>query len=82
MDGETSQKLFGNRFLGQPREKICGAILSVRTLCFSIGSTLGAIGLFLPHNMATKRGQDQESKKGKKGRATLCGRTFCVIALY
>jgi len=34
------------------REKtIGGATLSVRTLCFSMGATLGAIGLFLPHNM-------------------------------
>jgi hypothetical protein len=63
-------------------KKICGAILSVRTICFSIGTTLGAMGLFLPHNMATKRGQHQEGKKGKKGHAMLCGRTFCVIALY
>jgi hypothetical protein len=63
-------------------KKSCGATLSVRAICFSIGTTLGAIGLFLPHNMATERGQHQEGKKGKKGHATLCGRTFCIIALY
>jgi hypothetical protein len=63
-------------------KKIYGAILSVRTFCFSIDATLGAMGLFLPHNMATKRGQHQEGKKGKKGHATLCGRTFYAIALY
>src|SRR4029450_12060327 len=63
-------------------EKICGAILSVRILCFNIGATLGAMGLFLLHNMATKRGQHQEGKKGEKGHATLCGRAFCAIVLY
>jgi hypothetical protein len=63
-------------------KKSCGATLSVRAICFSIGTTLGAIGLFLPHNMAPERGQHQEGKKGKKGHATLCGRTFCIIALY
>src|SRR5258708_6615965 len=47
-------------------KKSCGATLSVRAICFSIGTTLGAIGLFLPHNMATERGQHQEGKKGKK----------------
>jgi hypothetical protein len=69
--------LWGNR-----EKKSCDAILSVRTICFSIGATWGAIGLFLPHNLATTRGQHQEGKKGKKGHATLCGRTFCVIVLY
>jgi hypothetical protein len=69
-------------FRANCEKKNCGAILSVRTICFSIGATLGAMGLFLPHNMATKRGQHQEDKKGKKGHATLCGRTFCAIVLY
>ena len=63
-------------------KKICGAILSVRTLSFSIGAILGAIGLFLPDNMAAERGQPHEGKKGKKGHATLCGRPFCGIVLY
>jgi hypothetical protein len=69
-------------FRVNPEKKICGATLSVRILCFSIGATLGAIGLFLPHNMAAERGQHHEGKRGEKGHATLCGRTFCVIALY
>ena len=59
-----------------------GATLSGRTICLSIGAILGAIGLFLPHNVAVERGRQQKGKKGKKGHATLCGRTFCVIALY
>src|SRR6266516_7967693 len=58
-------------------EKTDSATLSVRTLCFSIDASLGAIGLFLPHNMAAERGQPHEGKKGKKSHATLCGRTFC-----
>src|SRR5206468_7039659 len=68
------------------RRKICekmgGATLSGRTLCFSIGTTLGARSLFLPHNVAAERGQPQGGKKGKKGHAMLCGRTFWVIVLY
>jgi len=52
-------------------EKIGGATLSGRTLCFSISATLGAISLFLPHNVAAERGQHHEGKKGKKGHATL-----------
>jgi hypothetical protein len=63
-------------------KKIYGAILSVRTICISIGATLRDIRLFLPHNMAAERGQHLTGKKGQKGHATLCGRTFCVIALY
>src|SRR6516165_1412931 len=63
--------------------KICakmdGATLSGRALCVSIGATLGVIGLFLPHNMAAERGQHHEGKKGKKGHARLCGRTFWSI---
>src|SRR5712691_11607613 len=62
-------------------EKIGCATLSGRTLCFSISATLGAISLFLPHNLAAERWQHHEGKKGKKGHATLCGRTFCVIVL-
>src|SRR5690242_9906125 len=63
-------------------KKSCGATLSVRALCFSIGAILGVLGPFLAHNMATERGQLQEGKKGKKGHATLCGRTLCAIILY
>lgn len=63
-------------------KKSGGATLSVRGLCFSIDAILGALGLFLTHNMATEREQPQEGKKGKKGHAMLCGGTFCVIALY
>jgi hypothetical protein len=63
-------------------KKSYGATLSVRGISFSKGATLSVLGLFLPHNMATERGQPQEDKKGKKCHATLCGRAFCVIALY
>src|SRR2546427_11725020 len=62
-------------------KKIGGATLSGRTLYVSFSATLGAISLFMPHNMAAERGQHHEGKKGKKGHATLCGRTFCVIVL-
>src|SRR2546425_6045901 len=60
-------------FVSAPRkicEKMGDATLSVRTLCFSIGATLGVIGLFLPHNIAAERGQHHEGKKGEKGHAT------------
>jgi hypothetical protein len=63
-------------------KKSGGAILSVRTLFVSIGATLRAISLFLPHNMAAERGQHLAGKKGKKGHATLCGRPFYAIVLY
>jgi len=63
-------------------EKMGGATLSGRTICLSLGATLGAISLFLPHNMAVERGRQQEGKKGKKGHARLCGRTFWAIVLY
>ena len=72
-------------FVSAPRkicEKMGGATLSGRTLCFSIGATLEAISLFLPHNVAAEKGQQQEGKKGKTGHAMLCGRTFWVIVLY
>ena len=63
-------------------EKMGGATLSGRTLCVSIGATWRAIRLFLPHNMAAERGQHLTGKKGKKGHATLCGRTFYALRLY
>src|SRR5712692_9886411 len=47
-------------------EKIGGATLSGRTIFFSIRATLGAISLFLPHNVAAERGLHHEGKKGKK----------------
>src|SRR5207249_12083964 len=60
----------------QKRQKICKLprftksgqepTLSGRTLCFSISATLGAISLFLPHNLAAERWQHHEGKKGKK----------------
>jgi hypothetical protein len=59
-----------------------GATLSGRTIFLSIGATLGAISLFLPHNVAVERGRQQEGKKGKKGHARLCGRIFLAIVLY
>jgi hypothetical protein len=59
-----------------------GATLSGRTLCFSIGAALEAGSLFLPHNVAAEKERQQEDKKGKKGHARLCGRTFLVIVLY
>jgi hypothetical protein len=72
-------------FVSAPRkicEKMGGATLSGRTICFSISATLEAFSLFLPHNMAAEKERQQEDKKGKKGHATLCGRTFLVIVLY
>jgi hypothetical protein len=59
-----------------------GATLYVRTIFFSIGATLRAIGLFLPHNMAIERGQHQEGKKRKKGLARLCGSTTGAIVFF
>ena len=64
------------------KKKLCDATLYVRTIFFSIGATLRAIGLFLPHNMAIERGQHPEGKKRKKGLARLCGSTTGAIVLF
>ena len=78
--GETSPKFLATGFRVNREKKICGAILSVRTLFFSIGAILGAIGLFLPHNMATKRGQHQEGKKrGKKATPRYVAESFASL---
>src|SRR6266853_624180 len=63
-------------------EKTDGATLSGRTIFLSMEARFSVRTLFLPHNMAAARGQPLTGKKGKKGHATLCGRTFCVIVLY
>jgi hypothetical protein len=38
-------------------------------------------GLFLPHIMAADTWRPDRGKKGKKGHATLCGRTVCTFVL-
>jgi hypothetical protein len=63
-------------------EKTDRAILSGRTIFLSIEAKFSVRTFFLPHIMAAERGQYLTGKKGKKGRATLCGRRFCVIVLY
>ena len=57
------------------------AILSGRTIFLSIEARLRVRGLFLPHIMAVGTWQPYQGKKGKKGHATLCGRTICAFVL-
>jgi hypothetical protein len=67
------------------RRKICeksgAAILSGRTLCFSIEARFRVRGRFLPHIMAADPWRPHQGQKGKKGHATLCGRTICTLVL-
>src|SRR4051794_9113023 len=62
------QDFLARGFRVNHEKKSCGATLSVRAICFSIGTTLGAIGLFLPHNMATERAAPRGQKGGKRPR--------------
>ena len=59
--------------------KTDSATFSVRTLCFSIDASLGAIGLFLPHNMTVERGQPHEGKKGKKATPRYVAEPFASL---
>src|SRR5215471_1620693 len=58
------------------------AILSGRTIFFSIEAKFSVRILFLPHILAAERWRHHEGKKAKKGHATLCGRTGWSIVLY
>jgi len=63
-------------------EKTDRAILSGRIIFLSIEAKFSVRTFFLPHIMAAEKGQHLPGKKGKKGHAILCGRSFCVIVLY
>src|SRR4029453_2043423 len=74
------KNLFAADFRVSPR-KICSATLSGRTIFLSIKAMFRVRGLFLPHIMAADSGRPHQGKKGKKGHATLCGRTVYTLVL-
>src|SRR6266705_2078752 len=78
------KNLFVTDFRVSPRKicgKICGATLSDRTIFPSIEARFRIRSLFLPHIMAADTWWQHQGKKGKKGHATLCGRTVCTLVL-
>src|SRR6266446_503506 len=75
---------FATDFRVSPRKicgKICSATLSGRTIFLSIEARFKVRGLFLPHIMAADTWRPHQGKKGKKGHATLCGRTVGALVL-
>jgi hypothetical protein len=76
---------FATDFRVSPRKicgKICRATLSGRAIFLSIEARFKVRGRFLPHIMAADTWRPHQGKKGQKGHATLCGRTFGALVLY